>query len=51
MISQFVDNVYGKLKDNIKENRFQPYESWVRFIETNQVLDSLENSVAEFKFE
>ncbi len=51
MVSQFVDNVYDKLKANIKENKFQPYESWVRFIETNEVLDNLEDSVAEMEFE
>ena len=51
MVSQFIDNVYDKLKANIKENKFQPYESWVRFIETNEVLDSLEDSVAELTFE
>ncbi|UWP78105.1 hypothetical protein KZR06_15195 (plasmid) [Lacticaseibacillus paracasei] len=51
MVSQFIDNVYDNLKTNIKENKFQPYESWVRFIETNEVLDSLEDSVGELEFE
>lgn len=51
MVNQFIDNVYDKLKTNIKENKFQPYESWVRFIETNEVLDSLEDSVGELEFE
>ncbi|MDO5968031.1 hypothetical protein [Lacticaseibacillus paracasei] len=51
MVSQLIDNVYDKLKANIKENKFQPYESWVRFIETNEVLDNLEDSVAEIDFE
>lgn len=51
MVNQFVDNVYEKLKTNVKENKFQPYESWVSFIETNEVLDSLEDTVAELEFE
>lgn len=51
MVEQFVDNVYDKLKANIKENRFQSYESWIRFIETNEVMDNLEASVAELEFE
>ena len=51
MANQFIDNVYDNLKTNIKENKFQPYESWVRFIETNEVLDSLEYSVGELEFE
>ncbi|RND87026.1 hypothetical protein FAM18175_02844 [Lacticaseibacillus paracasei] len=51
MVSQFVDNVYDRLKANVKENRFQPYESWVIFIETNKVLDNSEDTVAEMAFE
>jgi hypothetical protein len=51
MVEQFVDNVYDKLKANIKENKFQSYESWIRFIETNEVMDNLEASVAELEFE
>ena len=51
MVSKFVDNVYDKLKANIKENKFQPYESWVSFIETNEVLDNLEDTIAEIEFE
>ena len=51
MGSQFVDNVYDKLNANVKENKLHPYENWVNFIETNEVLDSLEDSVAEIDFE
>lgn len=51
MVSQFIDNVYDKLKANVKENKFQPYESWVGFIETNEVLDNLEDTVTEIEFE
>ena len=51
MVSQFIDNVYDKLKANIKENKFQPYDSWAYFIETNNVLDDSEDTVAEIDFE
>lgn len=51
MVSQFIDNVYDKLKANIKENKFQSYDSWAYFIETNDVLDNLEDTVAEMEFE
>ncbi|MBS0992920.1 hypothetical protein JK175_13840 [Lacticaseibacillus paracasei] len=51
MVSQFVDNVYDKLKANLKENKFQPHESWVSFIETNEVLDNLEDTVANLELE
>jgi hypothetical protein len=51
MVSQFVDNVYDKLKNNVKESKLNPYESWVSFIETNEVLNNLEESVAEMELE
>ncbi|EPC50103.1 MULTISPECIES: hypothetical protein [Lacticaseibacillus] len=51
MVGQFIDNVYDKLKTNIKENKFQPYDSWVNFIESNEVLDNLEETVAEIEFD
>ena len=51
MVSQFIDNLYDKLKTNIKENKFQPYDSWVNFIESNEVLDNLEETVSEIEFD
>ena len=51
MVSQFIDNVYDKLKANVKENKFQPYDSWVNFIENYEVMGSLEDSVAELEFD
>ncbi|WP_335138968.1 hypothetical protein [Lacticaseibacillus paracasei] len=51
MASQFIDNVYDELKANVKENRIHPYESWISFIETNEVFDNLEESVAEMEIE
>ena len=38
-------------KTNIKENKFQPYDSWVNFIEGNEVLDNLEETVSEIEFD
>ena len=51
MVSQFVDNVYDKLNANVKENKLHPYESWVSFMETDEVLENLEDTVAEIRFE
>jgi hypothetical protein len=51
MVGQFIDNVYDKLKASIKESKFQPYDSWVSFIETNEVLDNLEDTVSEYEFD
>ena len=51
IVSQFIDNVYDKLKTNIKENKLRPYDSWVNFIEKNEVLDNLEDTVSETEFD
>ena len=51
MVNQFIDNVYDKLKTNMKENKFQPYDSWVNFIESNEVLDNIEKTVSEIAFD
>lgn len=50
MVGQFIDNVYDKLKTSIKESKFHPYDSWVSFIEINEVLDNLEDAVSEMEF-
>jgi thiaminase len=51
MVSQFIDNIYDKLKNNVKESKLNPYESWVSFIESNEVVDNLEDTVAEIGFD
>lgn len=51
MVSQFIDNIYDKLKNNVKESKLNPYESWVSFIESNEVLDNLEETVSEIEFD
>lgn len=51
MVGQFVENVYDKIKSSIKESKLQPYDSWVSFIETNEVLDNLEDTVSEYEFD
>lgn len=50
MVEQFIDNVYEKLRTSIKESKLHPYDSWVNFIETYEVMDSLEDSIAESLF-
>ncbi|UVH25119.1 hypothetical protein NJN40_14490 (plasmid) [Lacticaseibacillus paracasei] len=51
MVGQFVDNVYDKIKTSIKESKLQPYDSWVNFIESNEVLDNIEETVSEIAFD
>ena len=51
MVAMFVVNVYNKLKSSIKVNPYSPYESWTKFIEQNNVLEDLDDSVAEMEFE
>ncbi len=42
----FISNVYEKLYKGVKANRNTPRDKWIEFIETNEILDSLEESVS-----
>ena len=42
----FISNVYDKLYKGVKANRTTPRDKWIEFIETNEILDSLEESVS-----
>lgn len=42
----FIGNVYDKLYKGVKANRNTPRDKWIEFIETNKILDSLEESVS-----
>ena len=43
---EFISNVYDKLSKGVKATRSTPREKWVAFIESNEILDSLEESVS-----
>lgn len=45
LLSNFIGNVYDKLYKGVKANRNTPRDKWIEFIETNEILDSLEESV------
>ncbi|MCC4342840.1 hypothetical protein GIX77_08920 [Lactobacillus reuteri] len=42
----FIGNVYDKLYKGMKANRNTSSEEWIVFIETNEILDDLEESVS-----
>lgn len=42
----FISNIYDKLYKGVKANRNTPRNKWIEFIETNEILDSLEESVS-----
>ena len=42
----FIDNVYDKLYKGMKANRNTSNQEWINFIENNEILDSLEESVS-----
>ncbi len=42
----FIGNVYDKLYKGMKANRNTSNEEWIAFIETNEILDDLEESVS-----
>lgn len=42
----FISNVYGKLYKGMKATRNTSSQKWIDFIETNEILDDLEESVS-----
>lgn len=48
---EFISNIYDKLSRAIKVNSHTPEEKWVKFIEENELLDDLEESVSMIDFE
>ena len=42
----FISNVYDKLYKGIKATRNTSSQKWIEFIETNEILDDLEESVS-----
>ena len=48
---EFINNVYDKLSRAIKANNHTTKERWIKFIEANEILDELEESVSMIDFE
>ena len=51
MVDQFVDGVYRRIQENVKESKFHPRDSWITFIEKYEVLDELEDSISDLEFD
>lgn len=48
---EFISNIYDKLFRAIKANNHTPKERWIKFIEENEIIDDLEESVSMINFE
>lgn len=48
---EFIGNIYDKLSRAIKANNHTPKERWIKFIEENELLNDLEESVSMINFE
>lgn len=46
----FVGNVYDKIYKGMKANRNTSRQKWIDFLETNEILDDLEESVSMIDF-
>ena len=46
----FIGNVYDKIYKGMKANRNTSSQEWIEFIETNEILDDLEESVSMIDF-
>ena len=42
----FIDNIYDKLYRGMKATKITPREQWISFIDENEILDSLEESIS-----
>lgn len=43
---EFIGSVYDKISKGLKANQNTPTQQWINFIENNEILDSLEESVS-----
>ena len=46
----FIGNVYDKIYKGMKANRNTSSQEWIDFLETNEILDDLEESVSMIDF-
>lgn len=51
MINTFVENVHDKIKTQINKDNPSPEKAWIDFMNLNEILYSLEESVIEMEFE
>ena len=49
--NEFISNIHDKLSKALKANNHTPKEKWIKFIEGNELLDDLEESVSMIDFE
>ena len=49
--NEFIANIHDKLSKALKANNHTPKEKWIKFIEGNELLDDLEESVSMIDFE
>lgn len=51
MWNEFADNIYEKVNKNIRGNGNSTTEQWLKFIEQNDLLEELSESISEMEFE
>ena len=44
-------NIYQKLKSHLGTPNYNGYQEWIDFIETNEILESFDNSILEIELE
>ena len=49
--NDFIANIHDKLSKALKASNHTPKEKWIKFIEENELLDDLEESVSMIDFE
>ncbi len=51
MWNDFAKGAYEKISPNISKQALNPHKEWIQFIEKNEVLEELEQSIYEIEFE
>lgn len=51
MVAEFIASIQQKMAFNIRGEHADDYQTWVDFIEQNEVLEGLEESINEMTFE
>lgn len=51
MWTDLLKTIYARIKPLVKASSSEPKKEWINYIETNEILDSLDESIYEIEFE
>lgn len=51
MIDQLMDSIYSKIKAGVNPNQYTPREDWIKFMDENNIIENLEDTVNEMELQ